>query len=139
MRSIVEIAKYAVSENLTNFETGILRYLADRKSDIQDMWKKSIKEANVYKKNDIETIKSYFNDFVGRYVFDYMREHTTNEETTELVEDALCDVNFWKIINILIAMFDLKGGAYKWLAAQLQRVLRKSIEKVKPTALTEKG
>ena len=113
MRSIVEIAKYAVSENLTNFETGILRYLADRKSDIQDMWKKSIKEANVYKKNDIETIKSYFNDFVGRYVFDYMREHTTNEETTELVEDALCDVNFWKIINILIAMFDLKGGAYK--------------------------
>ena len=113
-RSIVEIAKYAVSQNLTNFETGLLRFLADRKEEIQDIWKKSIKEAGVYnKKNDIETIKTYFNDFVARYVFDYMREHTTNEETTELVENALCDVNFWKINNILIAMFDLKGGEYK--------------------------
>jgi len=111
--SIVEIAKYAVSQNLTNFETSILRHLADRKDEIQDIWKKSIKEAGVYKKNDIETIKVYFNDFVARYVFDYMREHTTNEETTTLVEDALCDVNFWKINNILIAMFDLKGGEHK--------------------------
>jgi len=108
-RSIVEIAKYVVSQNLTNLETGILRLLADEKDMIQEMWNRSIKEANKYKKHDIETIKTYFNDYVARYVFDYMREHTSGNEATEIVENALCDVNFWKINNILIAMFDLKG------------------------------
>ena len=112
-RSIVEIAKYAVSQNLTNFETGLLRFLADRKEIVEETWNRSIKEANKYKKNDIETIKTYFNDYIAGYVFDYMREHTSNEEATELVENALCDVNFWKINNILIAMFDLKGGVYR--------------------------
>jgi len=105
------LAKYLVKEDLTMFEIELLRYLLKREDLLKELWKASIKEASEYNKaNDLETIKVYFNDFVGKYVFDYMREHTKGKEATELIEHALCDVRFWKINDIIIETFNLKGG-----------------------------
>jgi hypothetical protein len=109
--NISVLAKYLVKEDLTMFEIELLRYLLKREDLLKEIWEKSKKEASKYNKgNDLETIKVYFNDYVGRYVFDYMRDHTKGKEATGLVEHALCDVRFWKLNDILIETFNLKGG-----------------------------
>jgi hypothetical protein len=100
------LAKYLVKEDLTMFEIAILKHLLKREDLLKELWKKSKEEASKYD-TDVEV---YFNDYVGRYVFDYMRDHTKGKEATELVEHALCDVRFWKLNDILIETFNLKGG-----------------------------
>jgi len=105
------LAKCLVKEDLTMFEIELLRYLLKRENLLKELWEASIKEAGKYNKaNDLETIKVYFNDYVAKYVFDYMREHTKGKEATSLIEHALCDVRFWKLNDILIETFNLKGG-----------------------------
>jgi hypothetical protein len=100
------LAKYLAKEDLTMFETAILKHLLKREDLLKELWEKSKEETSKYG-TDLEV---YFNDYVGKYVFDYMREHTKGKESTELVEHALLDVRFWKLNDILIKEFNLKGG-----------------------------
>jgi len=98
-------------KDLTDLERQLLIHLLMREDMIFKLWTKSIIEAGHYnKENDIETVTTYFRDFVSKYIFDYMRKHTQGVEATEIIEHALLGVRFWRLCDILINKFNLKEG-----------------------------
>jgi hypothetical protein len=89
---------------MTNFEEKLKDLLIER-GIVEDLWTKSVNEAQEENDEDLDLLDeavNIFHDVVIEYVYDWIAENIQDETVKELLAEATNDADFDDIVNAII-------------------------------------
>jgi RNA polymerase-interacting CarD/CdnL/TRCF family regulator len=93
---------------MTGFEEKIKGFLMEQ-GVLRDLWQKSIKRAKEYEEEQkFEASRGFFEDEIAYWIYEWVRG-LEDKVASELLEEALDEVDFYDLTNDIIIELNLGG------------------------------